>query len=188
VTEVAAKPAVPAIEILEVPTAVYRFYDRANVLLYVGISSNLATRWAKHAAEKDWWPQVARKTVVMYGSRDEAAAEEDRAILEESPIHNIVGRTAKPVRVAPRPSVYRPPVVGRGSDTFRLGREYLSMVDEYAEDRGISRDEAVPKLLFNSLMNAKLEEFADDRETLALMEAKAMSLGIDFPRWARVAS
>ena len=50
----------PAIEITDEPTAVYRFYDEADRLLYVGISRNPAARWAQHAVEKKWWPRVDR--------------------------------------------------------------------------------------------------------------------------------
>jgi predicted GIY-YIG superfamily endonuclease len=174
-----------AVEITGEPTAVYRFYDRCGGLLYIGISHNLAMRFANHAGEKTWWPEVARKTVVMYGSRTEAEEAESAAILAESPRHNIAGRKAKAARRAHKPAQ---PVLARypaGSDTFRLGPGYLAMVDAYAEKRGIGRDDAIPKLLFNSLMDAELEEFEGDTEALATLEEKADSLGLEFPRWAR---
>lgn len=144
-----------AVEITEEPTAVYRFYDRADVLLYVGISYNLASRWANHAAEKDWWPQVARKTVVMYGSRDEAADEEDRAILAEKPIHNIVGREPrKPKRLAAKPLVHQRPTPGPRLDIFKLDPGFQAMVNAYAKENGTTPEGAMSQLVLGGMINA----------------------------------
>ena len=70
-------------------TAVYRFYDAAGLLLYVGITNDVMHRWKKHAAEKPWWLDAWTQTVQWYGSRAEAEAEETRAIKEERPKCNI---------------------------------------------------------------------------------------------------
>lgn len=72
-------------------TAVYRLYDGSDQLLYVGIGRNPMGRWASHADEHLWWPSVARFEVTWFGSRDEAAAEERRALKEDNPLHNIHG-------------------------------------------------------------------------------------------------
>jgi GntR family transcriptional regulator len=85
------------IEITGEPTAVYRLFAADGVLLYVGTSGNLPLRFRKHASDKDWWPQVARKTMVWYGSRREALAAEARAILVEAPLRNDPEKTTGPV-------------------------------------------------------------------------------------------
>lgn len=72
-------------------TALYRFYDAADRLLYVGITSDPADRWARHAAEKPWWPEVARHAVEWLSSRDAALAAEAAAIVAEEPLHNVMG-------------------------------------------------------------------------------------------------
>ena len=81
------------------PTAVYRLYDKTDALLYVGITRDLRMRFAQHEADKPWWPDVARKTMAWHGKRSDALAEEDRAIDEEHPVHNVAG-IAPSVRLA----------------------------------------------------------------------------------------
>lgn len=71
-------------------TALYRFYDADERLLYVGIANNPEQRWKAHARTADWWPQAARKSVEWFDSRPAAAAAETRAISAEAPTHNIV--------------------------------------------------------------------------------------------------
>jgi DNA-binding transcriptional regulator YiaG len=70
-------------------TAVYRCYDVAGILLYVGVSNDIGFRWRQHALDKPWWPQVQRQTVDWYGSRPEALAAEMAAIIADKPVHNI---------------------------------------------------------------------------------------------------
>lgn len=70
------------------PTSLYRFYDAAGTLLYVGISNNPARRWKQHADTKPWWSDVDRKTVEWLASRAEAEAAEAEAIKAEKPLHN----------------------------------------------------------------------------------------------------
>ena len=84
--------AVPEIDIDGDPTAVYRLFDANDMLLRVGITRHIPARFAQYKAEADWWPLVARKTMIWYGSRSEALAVEAAAILAEDPIHNIAGR------------------------------------------------------------------------------------------------
>jgi predicted GIY-YIG superfamily endonuclease len=66
-------------------TAVYRFYDAAGELLYVGITSNPKSRWRAHACDKPWWHEVARKQVTWFETRTEASIAELHAIETESP-------------------------------------------------------------------------------------------------------
>lgn len=141
------------VEITDVPTAVYRFYDTAGRLLYVGITCNLALRFAQHASDKTWWPHVARKTVVLYGSRDEAAAEEERAILGERPVHNVVGRQPKRKHTRPpkRPRPVPAPKI-EGPDTFVPDEVFLESIDAIAEKRQVSRGHAIGQLVFSGLV------------------------------------
>lgn len=52
--------------------AVYRFYNDTGALLYVGITSNPKTRFARHAEAQPWWWEVASWLLDWYGSREEA--------------------------------------------------------------------------------------------------------------------
>jgi predicted GIY-YIG superfamily endonuclease len=70
------------------PTALYRWYDQDDVLLYVGVSTNVARRAGQHE-DKEWWHRVARSTVEQFESRGAALDAESRAIREERPLFNI---------------------------------------------------------------------------------------------------
>jgi RNA polymerase subunit RPABC4/transcription elongation factor Spt4 len=77
---------------------VYRFYDEADDLLYVGLSMNVPLRFASHRDDKPWWIVVRRITLQPCLDRGEARVIEAKAIQEECPKHNIQ-----------RPTVIRPP-------------------------------------------------------------------------------
>lgn len=73
------------------PTAVYRFYDADERLLYVGITDEPKRRWRWHSKNAIWWQYAERRVTVWYDNREAAALEEKRAIFEESPLYNIIG-------------------------------------------------------------------------------------------------
>lgn len=72
-------------------TALYRFWDAGNVLLYIGISENPDARFAKHEALKPWWPHVVRKAIEWYDNRELAEAAETEAIRTERSLYNVAG-------------------------------------------------------------------------------------------------
>jgi predicted GIY-YIG superfamily endonuclease len=68
--------------------AVYRLFDGAGNLLYVGISKDPFVRWQEHQS-KAWWRRVARYEVQWFPSRAEARAEEKRAMADDGAAHNV---------------------------------------------------------------------------------------------------
>lgn len=70
------------------PTAVYRAYDRAGKLLYVGCSIHPYTRMEQHRGTV-WFPRLARFTVHTYKNRWIALEVEALAILTEEPEYNV---------------------------------------------------------------------------------------------------
>lgn len=74
-----------------VAESVYRLYDGADQLLYVGCSNNPAKRLRAHARTSPWWPNVARIVVVEYPARALAEQAERTAIDLEKPLHNLAG-------------------------------------------------------------------------------------------------
>lgn len=70
-------------------TALYRLYDSADALLYIGIAHDPGVRWSRHASTKPWWPDVARKAVEWHDEREIAEALETAAITAEHPRYNV---------------------------------------------------------------------------------------------------
>lgn len=92
----ARETAAPAVDR---PAAVYRLYDEAGVLLYVGSSFDPEERCKGHR-EKPWWQTVANRTEEWHPTRERAFAVELEAIVREAPAHNIygTGRTTEAMR------------------------------------------------------------------------------------------
>lgn len=79
-------------------TALYRHFDAAGRLLYVGISLSVVARTARHMMYAHWSRQVATISIERHPTRDKALAAEAAAIVAEHPLHNIAG---KPAPIAP---------------------------------------------------------------------------------------
>lgn len=73
----------------DVPTSVYRYYDSAAVLLYVGITGRGAARNAEHNKSKEWWPYITRQEVDHYRSRTTALNVERELIRQHRPPFNV---------------------------------------------------------------------------------------------------
>jgi predicted GIY-YIG superfamily endonuclease len=67
----------------------YRHYDEAKVLLYVGISMSVFQRTTHHNSCAAWFRRVRFITLQPYATRDKAIAAESLAILLEKPLFNI---------------------------------------------------------------------------------------------------
>lgn len=69
----------------------YRFYDKADQLLYIGISLSAAQRASQHRKTQGWWPLVARMEVEHLDvTRGQIEALERAAIQNERPRYNVV--------------------------------------------------------------------------------------------------
>ena len=111
------------------PTSVYRYYDKFDLLLYVGITSRGAIRNAEHYSTKSWWPYVVRQEVDHLPTRPAALARERELIAHFRPPFNtqhnhdsaalraayvaMRQRGDSPVKAALRAGVADPRVVGR---------------------------------------------------------------------------
>ena len=68
--------------------ALYRYYDDADRLLYIGISDELTGRVSGHSKGSSWMDFAVRSTITRYPSRAKAAAAEIEAIKDEHPLFN----------------------------------------------------------------------------------------------------
>ncbi len=70
-------------------TALYRHFDAAGALLYVGISLDTIRRTQQHQQGARWYDQIARIEISWHGTREDALYFEAEAILDEVPTFNI---------------------------------------------------------------------------------------------------
>lgn len=71
-------------------TALYRYFNSDDALLYVGISSRLTDRVKRHSIGSDFFSQSVRMTIEWFDTRDEAIDAEIIAIKSENPLFNVV--------------------------------------------------------------------------------------------------
>jgi len=69
-------------------TTLYRHFDKAGTLLYVGISTSAAARLVGHKHGSGWFDDLATITIEHYDSREEALEAEKKAIINEKPLYN----------------------------------------------------------------------------------------------------
>jgi predicted GIY-YIG superfamily endonuclease len=80
------------------PTALYRVWGKADLLLYIGISKDFGARWKQHAKQQPWWDEMKRLTAdEWFDSRDKAETAETAAIRAENPKYNIA-KTQQPTQ------------------------------------------------------------------------------------------
>lgn len=71
------------------PQVLYRMFDADDGLLYVGISMNVAQRFAAHRSDKQWWGDITRIALEHFATRQEVLAAEHHAIRSEHPRYNV---------------------------------------------------------------------------------------------------
>ena len=69
-------------------TWLYRAFDDAGDLLYVGITNNVAQRMRAHRRKSRWWPRCDYVELADFRERVDARAAERRAIRTEMPRFN----------------------------------------------------------------------------------------------------
>lgn len=73
------------------PAAVYRLFDEAKNVLYIGSSYSPEVRDRAHRLHASWGGLVTRRTDEWHDSRGAAYDAESRAIATEGPVHNVAG-------------------------------------------------------------------------------------------------
>lgn len=70
-------------------TQLYRHFDKAGTLLYVGISLHAVKRLSEHDGSSPWYKDISHVTIEHFPSRQAAEIAEKKAIKKEKPRHNI---------------------------------------------------------------------------------------------------
>lgn len=102
-------------------TALYRHFDAAGALLYVGISLSAVQRLAQHKQTAAWFDGIARVEVQWLASREEALTAEAIAIAKEGPLWNV----ARPQVEGP---VQRSAPIASATDEIKVRGEELHPV------------------------------------------------------------
>lgn len=90
-------------------TALYRLFNEAEQLLYVGVTSHLEKRWEFHRRHKGWWPEVRIREIEWFPDRTAALKREAAEIAERGPRYNLNGGHQYLLRPpAPPASMYIP--------------------------------------------------------------------------------
>lgn len=94
----------------------YRAYGSGRKLLYIGMTTNIYTRFSEHRGlQRSWWPQVVDVTIEFHPDRRSLRAAEKAAIVAEKPIYNIKDNPAAlPWWEQPRWAAYHEWAAGNG--------------------------------------------------------------------------
>lgn len=132
-------------------TALYRHYDEAGVLLYVGVSLRPMMRLDEHMRSANWRGEIARVELEWFPTTDDALAAEREAIGSEAPLRNIN-----------RPAAF----------AARHDRDHkiLHEIDDYARRRGVSPQSVCRAALSDTRglqrLTARLDAIAKDEKRL----------------------
>ncbi|MFD6684209.1 GIY-YIG nuclease family protein [Micromonospora parva] len=121
------------------PTILYRMYDAADLLLYIGVTCNPQQRWDHHRTSSAWWPQAVRKELTTFPDRASALAAETAAILAETPKYNVAGN----------------PRAGRRDVHLVLMGDRAAALAELARTEQLSITRFVMKLIDTALAEAR---------------------------------
>lgn len=122
----------------------YRYFNKKNELLYVGITNDIMNRAHAHSRDKSWYRQCAYSTMQHFKSREALAAAEVYAIQTEKPKYNQAhaGSTVKPVQMR-----WRNINKARGS-AFGHDASHFKAPDAIAADDDDEIDDP-PELVYN---------------------------------------
>lgn len=109
---------------------VYRVYDDADRLLYIGCTNRPALRWSEHRAwSRDGWPQKARRFRVSGPYNYDTARSRERDEIEElDPRHNHDGPWRR--RHDRLVQEIKAEWIGWGADDRTAGRVATAIADE----------------------------------------------------------
>lgn len=150
-------------------TALYRHFDAAGRLLYVGVSLNAINRLSQHRDNAHWFNDIARVTIKWLPTRSSALAAEAVAIATERPMHNIAGNCA-PARELVAWGVFHP--ASKRFDGWYFHRDDAIGVLEYFRDE-------FPAERFHLVGRTKQQEPFTGRVPLRSMNSE---------QWARAAA
>lgn len=182
------------------PHALYRFFDRTDVLLYVGITMDLGARLKKHRRDKPWWLDIDHITIEHFSSRAEALAAEAEAIRMEGPLHNDQHNEMVSVDVpepggpgaAPCGEDCDERCLSHHNDDWWQGRDQLA-IDILERVRGVLGDDehilaaAIEAAHDRALTDDERAFPGEDNDVVIVAALTAQEIADDLARWRFVA-
>lgn len=132
----------------------YRYYNEADLLLYVGISWNAFSRFHGHK-RKAWFSDILKITIQQFPTRKALLLAEHAAIVAEAPQFNIQHSQPRPTRELSDEAIQFRAMLKRLKLSQR-GTARLFEVDERTARRWALGERKVPELIA-----AKLNELAE---------------------------
>lgn len=80
----------------EMPSTLYKMFDDAGRLVYVGITSQDFTRIREHARLRSWWGSITRIELEHHASFLAASERERELVKSEHPLYNKQMQAPKP--------------------------------------------------------------------------------------------
>ncbi|VVP18264.1 hypothetical protein PS893_03689 [Pseudomonas fluorescens] len=82
-------------------TALYRHFDAEKRLLYVGISLSASRRLSQHMRDSKWARTITSIEIEHFETRSQAVEAEQRAIVDEKPLWNVLHNLAEAAQSSP---------------------------------------------------------------------------------------
>lgn len=126
----------------------YRIYDEAGSIIYIGATTSMSNRLSTHARTQPWWDIAASITLEHFSTPEELFEMESEAIETEKPRFNVLGVKPAPWSKKPRREA------GTGSlfqrkDGIWIARLHVNDVDgkrKLMQVSSKSREKAIYKL------------------------------------------
>lgn len=115
-------------------TSLYRHFDGAGTLLYVGVSLSALHRLSQHRNHSHWFSKIKTVTIEHFSSREMAIEAETNAIRDERPLYNLLGNENKKTYVVDNLENSRENIAHQ-----IVALKPIYKPDEIAEMLGISR-------------------------------------------------
>jgi predicted GIY-YIG superfamily endonuclease len=116
----------------ESPHAVYRVYDLAGNLLYIGVSVDPDARFRNHKNRAEWTGKHHHHELTWYLNRADAEAAETAAIKAEHPKYNVQHNTGHSILPPPGDPARHQPI----RQTVDLDQEHHRFLKEFAVQCG----------------------------------------------------
>lgn len=123
-------------------TYLYRHFNKAGALLYIGIATDVERRTKQHKSSV-WGASITRTTIKTYSTRIKAAIAELQAIEKERPLHNVMPGDERRTKLA-----------NAVMFSTRVPKELLEQIYALCRKRGISRSDFIRAALEKALISS----------------------------------